>query len=129
MSQDKESGAKAVKYGLETAKLIADKLYYKKIGYSRSNEYENEGKRVVIKCARAKTTSIGVSYKMLDRISSVLACFERDNGDYDIYEISPHIYRSVMSPTRSKGSSVGRVGIVKRSDIIKNGKYIQRLSL
>ena len=129
MVQNQESGAKAVNYGLKTAKVIAGKLGYKKTGDPRSNEYAKEEKTVAIKCAHARTGSIGVTYKMLDRISSVLACFERDNGDYDIYEISPHIYRSVMSPTRSKGSSVGRVGIVKRSDIIKNGKYIQRLSL
>ena len=129
LAQDQESGARAVNYGLETAKLIAEKLGYKKTKNPRSNEYAKEGKTVAIKCAHARVGIIGVTYKMLDRISSVLACFERDNGDYDIYEISPGIYRRIMTPTRSTGSSTGKVGIALRTDIIKNGKYIQRVNL
>jgi hypothetical protein len=77
----------------------------KKIGTVKSNEYEVDGRRIAIKCARIKTKSVGVPYQMLDRVAGVLGSFEMNNGTYEIYEMTPDIYRKHMRPTRSKGAS------------------------
>ena len=129
MTQDRDSGARAVDYGLTTAALLASRLGYKKIRNPNSNEYEKDGKVVVIKCARIKTPSIGVSYKMLNRISSILACLENCDGKYECYELSLDVFRSIMSPTRSKGPSADKVGIAKKTDIISKVKLLHLIDL
>ncbi len=129
MPQGRESGAQAVEYGLQTARKIAQKLDGRKIGNSRSNEYEVSGKKIVIKCARFNTNSVGVSYHRLDRVAAILGSFEVENGSYDIYELKPDIYRANMRPTRSTGPSAGRVGIVKKSIFLDQGKFLRCISL
>jgi hypothetical protein len=64
MPQDRESGAEAVKYGLETPRKVAELLGASKIGRSNSNEYLLKNKRIVIKCARKNTKSVWVPYHM-----------------------------------------------------------------
>jgi hypothetical protein len=129
MPQGKESGAMAVEYGLQTARKIAKKLGGIKIGRARSNEYEIENRKVVIKCSRAKTKSVGVPYQMLDRVAAILGSFETENGAYDIYEMRPDTYRENMTPTRSTGPSTGRVGIVRKSAFVDRGKFLTNLRI
>ncbi len=129
MSQGQESGARAAKYGLLTAKKIAEKLGGKKIGNARSNEYEIDNKKVVIKCAKVKTNNIGVEYHMLDRISAILGAFETEDGTYNIYEIKPDIFRESMRPTKSKGASAGRVGMVRKLVFSDRGKFVMNLPI
>ena len=129
MPQDRESGAAAVEYGLETARRIAKFLGAKKIGNLRSNEYDLEGKRVVIKCARATTKSVGVLYHMLTRLDAVIGCFETEAGSYELYKMTPEMYTKNMRPTRSKGASSGRVGIVRKSTFIDKSKRIKTVKL
>jgi len=129
MPQGQESGARAVEYGLQTARKIANKLDAIKIGNARSNEYEIENRRVVIKCARTTTNSVGVPYQMLNRVAAVLGSFETESGTYDIYEMSPDVYRKLMRPTRSKGPSAGRVGIVRKSAFVDRGKFLMNLQI
>ncbi len=122
--QGRESGARAVEYGLQTASKIAEKLGGLKIGTTRSNEYEINNRRVVIKCAKIKTDSVGVAYQMLDRITAILGSFEIENGTYDIYELASDIYRANMKPTRSTGPAAGNVGIVKKSVFRDRGRFL-----
>lgn len=129
MGQDRESGARAAKYGLETARKIARKLDGKKVGKDGSNEYEINGKRIVIKCARVKTTKVGVLYHMLDRLSSILGAFEGEDGSYDLYEMEPDMYRRYMTPTRSTGDSAGRVGMVRRSIFVEKATFFRNLKI
>ncbi|MBE9569355.1 MAG: hypothetical protein IMF11_01900 [Proteobacteria bacterium] len=129
MPQDRESGARAVEFGLQTARKIAQKLGGRKIGSPRSNEYEVSGRKIVIKCARFTTNSVGVPYQMLDRVAAILGSFESENGSYEIYEMKPGVYREYMRPTRSTGPSAGRVGIVRKSTFLDQGKLLQRIRL
>jgi len=129
MPQGRGSGARAVEYGLQTARKIADKIGGKKIGSARSNEYEIGNRKIVIKCARIKTDSVGVTYRMLDRVAAIWGSFENENGTYEIYEMSPDRYREHMSPTRSTGPSAGRVGIVRRSTFLDRGKFLMRIDI
>jgi hypothetical protein len=129
MPQGRESGARAVEYGLQTASRIAKELGGIKIGKTRSNEYEINKRKVVIKCARIATNSVGVSYQMLDRVAAVLGSFEKENGTYDIYELRPKFFCENMRPTRSKGPSAGRVGIVRKSVFVDQGKFVMNLRI
>jgi hypothetical protein len=129
MPQDRESGARAVEYGLQTARKIAERIGGTKVGKVRSNEYKVNNRKVVIKCARVETNSVGVPYQMLDRVSAILGSFEIERGTYDIYEMKPDVYREHMRPTQSKGPSAGRVGIVRRSTFIDQGKFLMRLHI
>jgi ribosomal protein L24E len=129
MPQGQESGARAVEYGLQTASKIAEKLGGLKIGITRSNEYEINNRKVVIKCAKIKTDSVGVAYQMLDRVAAILGSFEIENGTYDIYELVPDVYRANMRPTHSTGSAAGQVGIVKKSVFIDRGRFLINLCI
>ena len=124
MPQDRETGIAAMEYGLETARRIAKVVGATKIGRPRSNEYELNGKKIVFKCARLKTKSVGVPYHMLARLSAVIGCFKLEGGVYELYEMTPEMYRENMRPTRSKGSSSGRVGIVNKSIFISHCRKI-----
>lgn len=129
MPQGQESGARAVEYGLQTARKIAERLGGRKIGRARSNEYEIDNRKVVIKCARATTNSVGVPYQMLDRVAAILGSFETANGTYDIYEMSTDTYREYMRPTRSTGPSAGLVGMVRKSVFVDRGKFLMNLHI
>jgi len=129
MPQGQDSGARAVEYGLQTARRIAEKLGGRKVGQARSNEYKIDNRRVVIKCAKTTTNSVGVSYQMLDRVAAIWGSFETENGTYDIYEMTPDTYREYMTPTRSTGPSAGRVGIVAKSAFIDRGKFLMNLHI
>ena len=83
-----------------------------------------QGRRIVIKCARPGTTSVGVTYRMLSYLDTIVAAFERPDGQYDLYELTPRLYESLMAPTRSRGASAGKVGIVSREAIRGAGKPI-----
>jgi len=64
MPQDRESGARANKYGRETARRIAQKIGAVSIS-NTSNEFKFNGKNITIRCAHQKTNDVGVTYKML----------------------------------------------------------------
>ena len=71
MTQDRASGAAANDWGLTTARAIASQIGA--VMKSRaSNEALLDGKKVVIKCAASATDSVGVTFKMLDRLDSVI---------------------------------------------------------
>jgi len=88
MPQNRETGARADKYGRETSQFIAKKIGAKAIS-SNSNAFAYQGRRVTIRYAHLRTHDVGVPYRMLDRIDSVIAAFEDKTGEYDLYEMSP----------------------------------------
>ena len=75
MGQDRNTGAAADEFGRTTAPLIAKRIGATMLG-SASNEATLGGKRVVIKCARSQTTSVGVTYLMLNKLDQVIGAFE-----------------------------------------------------
>lgn len=82
---------------------------------SGSNEFLLDGKRYSLHCAHEKTGSVGVTYKMLDRVVAVLAAFEQEDGTFLILRLSRKQYKNHMHGTRSLGTSNGRVGKVSRA--------------
>jgi hypothetical protein len=120
MPQDRESGARASKYGRECGKKIMDAIGAKSVKRG-SNECDLKGELLSVHCARKATDSVGVTYKALDRISAVLGAFEQDDGSYIVWRLTADQYRAAMKETRSKGPAQGRVGIVKRVEFEHSG--------
>jgi hypothetical protein len=94
VAQDQHSGSRAAKWGRETARRIAEV-----IGASSpagaSNACTLNGKRVVIKCARARTRSVGVTYLMLDELDAVIGAFELDDESFELWELTPQLYTRI----------------------------------
>lgn len=128
MPQDRTSGADANTYGRETSRKIAIAIGAISIS-EKSNEFELDNRKVTIRCARNNNRQFGVPYQILDRVDAVIAAFAQESGDYKLYEIDPDKFKENMRPTRSKGSSSGRVGIVSGSVFINEGKFIQTVKL
>ena len=120
MPQNRESGARANEYGRETAKKIAEKIGAKSIS-KISNEFELQGRKITIRCAKHSTNDLGVTYKMLERIDAIFAALEQENGKYELYEISPSMFEKNMRETKSKGRAAGKVGLVRKSVFVNEG--------
>jgi hypothetical protein len=107
--QDQVSGARASKWGHQTAQALA-----REIGASdmrkRSNECRYNGERAVIKCAAPATNSVGVTYKMLERLDVIIAAFQHDDASFELWSLSPPQFRIAMRKTRSQGAAAGKVG-------------------
>jgi len=124
MPQDKVSGADANTYGRETSRKIAIAIGAISISEA-SNEFELNNRRITIRCAKKRTMNLGAPYQLLERVNAVVVALEQENGDYKLYEISPAKFKENMKPTRSTGPSAGRVGLVRKSLFINEGKFIQ----
>jgi hypothetical protein len=121
--QSRESGAAANEYGRKTAQSVARVIGAASTS-STSNEFKFNDAAVTIRCARAKTTSVGVSLLMLDRISEILGAFENADGTYSVCSLSPATFKKHMRPTRSRGPSAGRVGLVSRTAFEQFGSVV-----
>jgi len=121
MPQDRDTGAAANEYGRATARKIATKIGATEIERS-SNECRVDGEKIVIKCARVDTPSIGVTYKMLDHLDGILGAFELEDGSYDLFLLGPEAFRENMSATHSRGASAGRVGMVTKNVFLELGR-------
>jgi predicted DNA binding CopG/RHH family protein len=128
MPQDRESGARANKYGRETAQKIAEKVGAKSISKT-SNEFELQDRKITIRCARHSTNSLGVTYKMMERIDYIFAALEQENGEYEIYEFNPLIFEKNMRETKSKGAAAGKVGLVRKIVFVNEGKYLRSVTI
>jgi len=66
---------------------------------------------------------------MLERLEGVIGAFETDTGSYDLYEMSPDIFKENMRETKSTGASAGKVALVHQNTFEKEGKFIQTVKL
>jgi hypothetical protein len=94
-----------------------------------SNEATLNGEKVVIKCAASATDSVGVTFRMLDRLDSIIGAFQLDDKSFELWSLSPEIFHQEMRDTRSKGSAAGKVGIVRRDVFEKSGRLLARIRL
>jgi hypothetical protein len=123
MAQDRQSGLEASRYGHRCARLIAKAIGAEMVG-NKSNECILNGQRVVIKTAHTQTTSVGVLYHMVDRIKAVVGAFEENDGTYRVMHLPIERCAASMRPTRSKGASRDRVGIVDRKLFEEEGRLV-----
>ena len=123
MSQDQVSGAAADKWGRETARAIAAKIGAEMVS-NVSNECVYDNSKAVIKCAKVATDSVGVTYKMLERLDFILGAFQAENNNFDIYRLPATHFESQMRATASQGTAHGKVGIVRKSVFESKGTHI-----
>ena len=123
MSQDRESGAEANRYGRDCAARIAAAVGARKL-HGNSNECSYQDQLVSIHCARSRTTSVGATYKTLNHVSAIWGAFELDSGSYSVWSLSVQDFQANMRPTASKGASSGKVGIVHRGVFERVGRLI-----
>jgi hypothetical protein len=129
MPQDRDSGAAASRYGHEWGERVAAALGAQKLRRG-SNECMYKGERVVIKCAhQRRVQSVGVTYLMLERLAAVLGAFEQPDGSYRVIRLAASRFASAMRPTRSRGASAGRVGVVKRAVFEQHGSTVAILRI
>ena len=128
MNQDRTTGAAANEWGRATARKIASKIGA--VMKSRaSNEAILDDKTVVIKCAAAKTDSVGVTLNMLGHLDSVIGAFQLDDGSFELWTLSAAKFREAMRNTRSKGAAAGKVVLVRKRSFELGGTLFKRLRL
>jgi len=123
MGQNRTTGAAANAYGRETAPKIAAALGAVMRG-SESNEAVLDGKPVVIKIAGKNTTSVGVTYSMLDNIETVYAAFQHKTGPYEVFALPSSLFLENARDSRSGGGD-SRVGLVTRKVFETLGKKVK----
>lgn len=126
--QNRESGAKASRWGHETARAIAAKLGASDIRRS-SNECRLNNERIVIKCAAVQTRSVGVTYKMLDRVDRIVGAFQCADQVFELWALLPEQFRATMRATQSQGSSAGKVALVERRIFERVGTKLGRVNI
>jgi hypothetical protein len=125
MPQDRISGAKAAEWGHSTAQKIAAEIGASGMGRT-SNECQLNGERVVIKCARPTTQSVGVTYQMLERLDRVIGAFQLDDGSFELWSITPEQFKRSMRESRSRGG-IGKTALVERKIFQLHGRQIGRV--
>lgn len=126
MGQDQVSGMTANAFGRQMGRTIGAALGAEPLT-NNGNEFSLGGNRVAIKCAKANTTSVGVTHTMLDRLSEVIGAFETAAGTYDLYALPAARFRERMRATRSTGSAAGKVSLVNRSVFVSEGRFIRNV--
>ncbi|MFG1497817.1 hypothetical protein ABMA57_14395 [Saccharospirillum sp. HFRX-1] len=128
MPQNQQSGARANDWGRQIAREIAEAIGAEMLS-KNSNECKLEGERAVIKCAKLSTDSVGVTYKMLERIQFIIGAFQAENGKFDIYKLPSPIFQKNMRATASHGSAKGKVGIVRKTIFHSSGKFMSSVKV
>ena len=91
-----------------------------------SNEVAWNGEPAVIKCCHPGTSSIGVTATMLPRLAAVLVAVEDDGGEVQVWELPASRFRADMYDSRSSGSLGGRVKMLARSIVVREGRPVGR---
>ncbi len=126
--QNRESGARASRWGHETARAIAAELGASDIRRA-SNECRLNNERIVIKCAAVKTRSVGVTYKMLERVDRIVGAFQRHDRLFELWAMTPEQFRATMRATQSRGTSAGKVAVVERRIFEQVGTKLGRVNV
>lgn len=128
MSQNQASGAAANNWGRTTAREIAEKIGANMVSRN-SNECTFKNDQAVIKCAKPDNDSVGVTYKMLERLNVVIGAFQTVKGNFEIYILPKQHFEVKMRPTASQGSAKGKVGILRKSEFELKGAYFGSVTI
>ncbi len=128
MPQDQASGAAANTFGRVAAEAIAREIGTALEGRT-SNKATFRAKSVVIKCARSRTSNIGVTFRMQSEIDEVVAALETTTGNYEVFALPIKIFVANQRQSRSGGDGAHQVGQVSRAVFLKHGEFIQSVSI
>jgi hypothetical protein len=91
-----------------------------------SNECRLGHERIVIKCAKARTTSVGVTRRMLEHLDRIVGAFQVDDGSFELWSITPDQFKASMRESTSRGS-LGRTTLVSRRYFEQHGVPMGRV--
>ena len=91
MSQDRESGARANRFGREMAPRIAT-LFGGHQPYKNINLFQIDGQWITIRSSRIKTRRVGVLNSVEKQIDSVWAAFEFEPSLFEIFRMPRDIW-------------------------------------
>jgi hypothetical protein len=128
MPQNQATGAAAAAWGREMGRRLGAALGGTSLS-RQANEFSIGNRRVAVKTARAQTSSVGVTYLVLERVDDVYGCWEVAPAEFDVWSLPTDVFKSAMRETASKGPSAGRVGLVTRTVFESRGKAIGRIRL
>ncbi len=121
MVQNAETGRAGNYYGYEMSSKVAQLLGAKLLG-KNSNEATLNGETVVLKSARKKTSSIGVTPRMLERVKCIIVALENMDDSYELFRIEIDWFKSKMYPSLSKNAYGTMLVLCK--DIRKEGEKL-----
>jgi hypothetical protein len=127
MGQDRESGAAGRTYGLNMGRRIAELLGAVKVR-ANSNEVTWASRRAVIKAAKPKNDSIGVTAAMLPRLDDIYGAFEDENGNVDLWKIAPALFERLSRDSPSARNRGTDTRLVRKRDILEQGTLVRRFS-
>lgn len=108
MVQNRESGAAGNKYGHMMGEKVAT-FFGTKLLSKSSNEMILDGQRIVVKSARKKTPKIGLSINMLERVQSIIAAIENEDGSYTLYQVETQWFKEKMTQSMSKSDVKSKI--------------------
>ena len=79
---------------------------------------------VVIKCAKPATNSVGVTFKMLGRLHSIIGAFQLSDGSFELRSLARSVFQSKMRETMSRGDFARGQLRIRRSVFVNQGKLL-----
>lgn len=125
MPQDRESGARARKWGYTMGQKVSDYIGATLLEPGQSNEAIWNGRNILIKAAHYGVPQIGATPATLDRIDAIIAVLEDPDGEFSLYEIAPAWFKKEMKPSLSPKAS--HVMMRQCTSVRKEGKLISRM--
>jgi hypothetical protein len=92
-----------------------------------SNEVTWKGAAAVIKSCAPATDQIGVTITMLPRLTYILAGFEDDKGQVQVWELDAAKFRAAMYDSRSQAGP--KLQMVRRRYAEKEGRPVARFNI
>jgi len=127
MGQDTLSGRRGNEVGRFIGQSVAQKLGINL--ESGSNKGIYQGRVVVIKSVRIGNTQFGITNKMADEIHDVILAKEDKEDHFELYKVEFNKIKGNGRPTRSKGSSSGKVTNFKVSEVVSYGNKFDHLEI
>lgn len=119
LGQDASTGRRGNEVGRIIGQSIAHKLNINL--EPGSNKGLLNGRTVVIKSARKGNNLFGITNRMAEDIEDVILAKEIDEGYFELYRVKFNTIKDSGRPTRSKGSSSGKVTNYSLSEAISKG--------
>ena len=127
VSQDIYSGRRGNEIGRLIGQAVSKELNIRL--EPGSNKGVFNGRIVVIKSARIGNNLFGITNRMAEEIEDVILAKEVSEGNFDLYTVPFNKIKDSGRPTRSKGSSSGKVTNFTVKDAISVGVKIDSVSI
>ncbi len=123
-----KKGARAGRWGHVTSRKIAGILGGTELSKT-ANEFDINGQRMTIRCARPRTSSVGLTNTMAQRIDGIIAAFQHSDGHFTLYRIAPDDWDRHCRKVTENHQNHGRVTLLARSICRQIGQNMGEISL